>query len=162
MLQFQLQQSFTARNHGDMNAGERFASLRKARGYGQKSLADLAGMKSDQAISNFEQGRSNKMQPDNWRKIADVLGMTLAELNEAVYGDTIVMAVPVKLGDYVLALIEKSKQAELEGGRQAAEQSSGDQLVSGGVVLKPKPVVENAPAEKKKAKCRDTTSGSAR
>ena len=109
MLQLQLQQPFAARNHGDMDAGERFANLRKARGYGQKSLADLAGMKSDQAISNFEQGRSNKMQPDNWRKIAEVLGMSLAELNEAVYGDTVVMSVPVGIVNYVSAMIEKFK-----------------------------------------------------
>lgn len=161
LIQFYLPQRVVIAHYSGMSPGERFASLRKARGYGQKSLADLVGMKSDQAISNFEQGRSTKMQADNWRKVAEVLGMSLSELNEAVYGDTIVMAVPAKLGDYVLALIEKSKQLELVGGRPAEEQSSGDRLVSGDVVLKPKPVVENVPVEKKKAKRRDTTSGSA-
>lgn len=107
ILQHRLAKRLVSVHYLRMLPGERFASLRKSKGFGQQRLAQLAGMKSDQAVSNFEQGRSDKMQPDNWRKIAEVFGMSLDALNDAVFGNVVIMTVPAPLGDAVQNLIEQ-------------------------------------------------------
>ena len=68
--------------------GMRFKALRQRKAFGQTGLAKAAGIKSDQAISNFELGISKKMHPDNWRAVAAAFELTVDELNEVVFTES--------------------------------------------------------------------------
>lgn len=74
--------------------GERFAELIHQKGHNQSTLvhAMLPVPCTNQTISDFVTGKTQRMQAGKWRRIADVLGLTIEELNARVYG---VPAVPL-------------------------------------------------------------------
>lgn len=78
----------SAKNVVMATPGERFKRLRLRKGFGQSGLAAAIGLKTAQTVSNFEIGKSEKMYLDNWRKVADVFGMSVDELNAAVFSES--------------------------------------------------------------------------
>ena len=88
ILQVVLQQKVvSAKNDAMATPGEKFKRLRLRKGFGQSGLAAAIGLKTAQTISNFEIGKSEKMYLDNWRKVAEVFGMSVEDLNEAVFSN---------------------------------------------------------------------------
>jgi transcriptional regulator with XRE-family HTH domain len=66
-----------------MTRGERFAELRKRKGFSQQSLAAEI-LVTDQSISNYETGLTSRMQARAWRRVAEAFKMSVEELNERV------------------------------------------------------------------------------
>lgn len=59
--------------------GEKFRQLRKARGFSQRKLADLAGVSNDY-ISKIEKGKNENVGVITLKKIADALMVSPFEL----------------------------------------------------------------------------------
>lgn len=65
--------------------GERFAAIRRRKHFSQDDLGKAAEL-TDQAISDFEKGRSQRMQAKTWRRVARALGYTPEDLASEVFG----------------------------------------------------------------------------
>lgn len=67
--------------------GKIFASLREGRGFTQAGLADaMKPVKCrGQTISDFESGRTIRLRPDRWNRIAEVFGISVGKLDLLVY-----------------------------------------------------------------------------
>lgn len=102
--------------------GIKIAELRRAKGYSQLDLAVKTGYESWQSISNIERGRVEAPH-SKLQKIADVLGVSLAEImeisNDTPHTSNLKPArktskLSKELSEQLLAQIEEMRQLVLQ------------------------------------------------
>lgn len=99
-----------------MTPGQRFADLIARKGHNQSTLSGAIGI-TDQTISNFVNGVTQRMQLRAWRAVADEFRMSVEELNADVFGANDVagrIGVRKRWESCVLALLDQSDIDKIE------------------------------------------------